>query len=377
MRHLDDGSNPKVCGLEGAAAILGLGEMRMVTGSYWIDASIMGVPLQYVRQNCETRLETRLGWKLLGIPQMYTLTELQQKEFVTFCIYRDYHANTPEEHTMILQHMLGIYGPAFGDPQRQIAAPVAVRMIEAPKAEDDPDELEFTIDDEPSEPAAEQQNAEGNSADPSALPRRGGRLTLPASDSQPKQVQQASPDGGIQAASDPTETPMEPPPPSGSSKAAKIDFLEAVKPFKKRLFELLGPEEGAKEYYKLLLQFGGAQHADKLDVKQRPAFYRKLEKMAQLIAENPPKREAESPFAEALEMARVGYEKLSIEKLVERVEAQMEIQAYPDAEDPLGIIPVLTQGDKGELVNAAVQLMERGMMQTKAQREGKKGGGRK
>ena len=180
----------------------------------------------------------------------------------------------------------------------------------------------------------------------------------PASVSQPDQ--QPSPDGNGAATAPPTN-PLNPPDPSGSSKptAEKISFLEAVRKLKGELFELLGDEDGGKEYYKLLLATNAVQHSNQItDAKKQGAFYRKLEAMVKLTRENPPKPAAK-PFAEALEMARGGYMKLPDDKLVERIEAQMELQKYPDAEDPLAIIPVLTQGGHLELVDAATRLLER------------------
>jgi hypothetical protein len=272
---------------------------------------------------------------------------------------------------LILRHHLGIWGPAFGDARPiELGVVDAPRQIEAPRDEE-PEDIEVTVED--SEPATQQQNAGGNAPEAIVQPRQ----VHDATEAPPAPVNQSSPDGGGNGAALP-RSPLDPPDPSGSSKitAEKITFPQAVQKFKADLFALLGDAEGATAYYKLLLEVAGVAHSNELTAgEKQKTFYRKLEALVKSTRDNPAPVPAK-PFAEALAMARGGYEKLAVEKLVERIEAQMELQHYPDAEDPLGIIPVITQGNKADLVNAAVKLMERGLIQTRDERDEARGGTR-
>jgi len=341
MHRVDDGSDPDVCELEGAAAILSLSGLATVTGTKRIDRKITPkVSREFLVENCETKLELRLGWKLVGLPQAFTLEELKAKEFVTFCVFSAPHAANPEERMLILRHHLGIWGPAFGD-----ARPIEIGTVEAPR------QIEGAR-----QPIQEAEEVQNDDDDPD-----------PAD-------QQPSPGGEVGAAQPPSLPLGESPPPPGSSKptAEKIDFLQAVRPLKDELLNLLGPLNGSEEYYKLMLATTGCQHANEIPAgEKRGTFFRKLERMVKLLKENPKVQEPVKPFQEALEMARQGYAKLSIEKLVERIEAQMELQHYPTDQDPLEIVAVLQEGDKAKCVDAAVRLMERGLIETTKMREQK------
>lgn len=130
MKRIDDGSDPNVCEMKGAAGMLSITGLVSVTGRKRIDLRInKNVPREYLIENTETKLELRLGWKLLGIPQAYTMEELQTKQFVTFCIYSAPHATNQAERMLILQHHLGIYGAAFGT--KELPQGIEVKMIEA------------------------------------------------------------------------------------------------------------------------------------------------------------------------------------------------------------------------------------------------------
>jgi hypothetical protein len=372
LQRIDDGSDPDICEMEGAAAILSISGLLTVSGRKRIDLKIsFGVKREFLIENCESKLEIRLGWKLVGLPQAFTMEELKAKEFVTFCIFSAPHAVNPEERMLILRHHLGIWGPAFGDARPiELGVVDAPRQIEAPRDEE-PEDIEVTIEDP--EPATQQQNAGGNAPEAIVQPRQ----VHDATEAPPAPVNQSSPDGGGNGAALP-RSPLDPPDPSGSSKitAEKITFPQAVQKFKADLFALLGDAEGATAYYKLLLEVAGVAHSNELTAgEKQKTFYRKLEALVKSTRDNPAPVPAK-PFAEALAMARGGYEKLAVEKLVERIEAQMELQHYPDAEDPLGIIPVITQGNKADLVNAAVKLMERGLIQTRDERDEARGGTR-
>jgi hypothetical protein len=352
FRRLDDGSDPDVCEMEGAAAILSLSGLVTVSGRKRIDLKITKSiqSREFLIENCESKLELRLGWKLVGLPQAFTLAELQAKEFVTFCVFSAPHATNSEERMLILRHHLGIWGPAFEDAQPlQIEGAPAPRQIEGMREEP----VEIIDADEDPEPA---------------------------------DAQAASPGGEVKQESIEPPKPLEEPPlPPGSQKptAQKIDFLQAVGKVKVELLELLGAQRGAEEYYKLLLTFG-VQHSNKLTDKfEQGGFYRKLEKMVKLIKENPIATEPPKLFAEALEMARAGYEKLPIKELLARIQAQTELQNYPP-QDPLNILPILQspadEMQKADLVEVAVRLMERSLTETTKGRERKaadpRGGGR-
>jgi len=336
MHRVDDGSDPDVCELEGAAAILSLSGLATVTGTKRIDRKITPkVSREFLVENCETKLELRLGWKLVGLPQAFTLAELQAKEFVTFCVFSAPHAANPEERMLILRHHLGIWGPAFGD-----ARPIEIGTIEAPR------------------------QIEGAREEP---------IEIVDADDDPEPAQQdTSPGGEVGAAQSPSLPLGDAPLPPGSSKitAEKIDFLQAVIPLKNELLNLLGALKGSEEYYKLMLATTGCQHANQIPAGEKQGtFYRKLERMVKLIKENPKTQEPVKPFQEALDMARPGYAKLSLEKLNERMEAQIEIQKYPIDLDPLGINPIICTGDKAKLIDAILAVLEWGMTQTMKSRE--------
>jgi len=342
MHRMDDGSDPKLCELEGSAAMLTISGLIAVTGRKRIDLAISSrVQQEFLVENCETKLELRLGMKLLGIPQVFTMDELKAKEFVTFCVYSAPHATNAQERMVILQHHLGIYGPAFGGTKELSSGDaVAVKMIDA-GPERPGEDAEFT----------EVTTEDNDPAD-----------------------QQPSPGGEVGAAQSPSLPLGDAPPPPGSEKITheKIDFLQAIRPLKDELLNLLGALKGSEEYYKLMLATTGCQHANQIPAGEKQGtFYRKLERMVKLLKENPKVKEPVKPFAEALALAREGYAKLAIEKLVERIEAQMELQKYPTDLDPLEIVPVLQEGNKAKCVDAAVRLMERGLIETTKMREQK------
>lgn len=393
----DDGSNPDIVDWQATGLIADLGGLTPITRNKHIDLERMRMRdrankkseadidkndmqrQQFKYEMAESGAANRVVRDALGIPNTYAFDDIKKKQFAILRVILSPKARTPEERKMILGRMMDNYMPAFPKPG-EAAQPVLIEAapdrprIEGPR-EPTPQDIEVEIDDWPRD-----QTAGGKTPLPASPPSQVHEGNPPTSFNEPH----PSPDGEGCSIPYPTTTPtpIEPQPaPSGSSKppitTEKITFLQAVAPLKADLYALLGDEEGAKEYYKLLLATTGAAHANEVaDVQKQGAFFRKLERMVKLTRENPPRPSAK-PFAEALAMARSGYEKLAVEKLTERIEAQMELQHYPDTEDPLAIIPVLTQGNKAELVNAAVKLMERGIIQTRDERDEAKGGAKR
>jgi hypothetical protein len=378
-KRIDDGTNPDVVEWQATAMIADLGGLTPITRTKCIDLSLMRDQdemkkkseadrakddlqrRRFKNEMAESGAATRVVRDALGIPNIFAVEDIRTKEFAVLRVILSPKARTPQERQMILGRMLDNYMPAFPGTE-ETPRPVLVEgtveraQIEAPKPAA-PAEIEFTeFEDEPKPAVA---------------------------------TAQPSPDGEVSAEPRSSATlPLESPLPSGSEKPPekmtpeKIDFLQAVKPLKEELYALMGDSKGATTYYKLLLEVGGVQHANQLtDLQKRRTFFRRLKAIIEgARAEAAVPKEPTKPFAEALEWAREGYNKLALEPLIERIEIQMKEQQYPDDLDPLNIIPVLTQGKKPELVDAAVRLMERGLVETTKTRDqaaaDPRGGGR-
>ena len=317
-RHrTDDGTDARVREIEGSAAIMTLSGMTTVTATKRIDLDQLrkahefklrnkppaetnemtdpefekwlkraldeadGQRRLWLAENTESKMELRLIRKLLALPQSFTLAELQNKEFVTFCIFAAPQPRNAAESMLVLQHMLSCYGPAFPGAERTgLISGDAPRQIGAARPAIAEEITETEIDDEFPEPAAEESSLEGEATLRAAIPPQN------------------------------CDTPL----PSSSKEAEK---------------------------------------------KSTPTV--------------------ENPLAELLEIKRIAFTKMSIEKLTEHIEAIMENSHYSLKDDPLSVIPLLQSGDKEKLIAKAVELVEWSIRETARIRDthnAKRGGGR-
>ena len=292
----------------------------------------------------ETKAKERLVREAFALPQTYTKEQLQGKQFAVLRVIFAPRPESEAEKARLMEITAARFFPAFGLTVG--ASPQPARLIEG--QERAPRQIEGT--------------------------REQIAVLIEDNDDDPEPAQQ-EPSPGAEATAESVEPPKpqdEPPLAPGSEKITheKIDFLQAIRPLKDELLNLLGALKGSEEYYKLMLATTGCQHANQIPAGEKQGtFYRKLERMVKLIKENPKTQEPVKPFQEALDMARPGYAKLSLEKLNERMEAQIEIQKYPIDLDPLGINPIICTGDKAKLIDAILAVLEWGMTQTMKSRE--------
>jgi len=333
MKRIDDGSDPQVCEIEGAAAMLSLTGLVTVTGRKRLDLRInLNVPREYLIENTETKLELRLGMKLLGIPQAYTMAELQAKEFVTFCIYSAPHATTPAERMLILQHHLGIYGPAFGT--KELPSGVEVRMIEA--GPDDSLEPEDAFHGSPVQEAEVEPVENG----------------APHEEEKPK-------------------------------KTDNFEFLKSMRELKTRLVRRLGIQEGETAYYTVLHDNGYEKSNLIIEREEQEKIYKALKERVRLVESNvkaegaaaskaeeagnaggekaapvEPKEEEGSPYQFLLDARRKAFEKMTPQKL------QAEIESLADGLDDDDLLELRGLESKEAMIDVAVKLVEDSIIRT-------------
>ena len=342
-KRIDDGSDPDLCDMEASAALLTLSGLHPVNARKKIDRRICGkVSREFLIENCETKLELRLIRKLIPIPQAFTLEELQKKEFVTFCVFSSPNAQTEQERLIVLQHHLGIYGPAFGQ-----AMPIHIGSVEAPL----------------------QLGAPRRSAVEVA-----GEIDA-VEDDDPVGFDEIPP-----PASDPAPAPEE-------TKRAPLDpeFLKAVGVQKRELYVLLGREGGAAVYYEVLGGLGYAHANAVAEPTHKKLIYRGLESRIKTVkaeaAAKQPELPAEQKPAKPLELTEPGNSletflatrRRSLARMsMERIAAELDdmLEDYPVKTDPEKIMPRIKQPkDKDDLIEVMMLLTRRSLDENSQIRE--------
>lgn len=336
---------------------------------------------RFLPEKMETKAKLRVAREILAIPTSIDYKIVQTMEFLVIGIIFAPHARNAAESRLILERSYDAMMPAFPNAKRPVeiggVQEDAPRQIGAPRGDSEASDADYEVI-EDSEPAPQQQVAGGNGPIETTQPRqvREETETPPAVASQ-QRTQQPSPDGGEKAAQQTPSLPQEEPPAlSGSSKitAEKITFLEAIAPLKAELLKLLGDEDGAREYYKLLLATTAAAHANEVgDVEKQGMFFRKLKTMVKLTRENPPKP-ADNPLAPFIEQRRRSLNRMSDD----RIQAELDdiLGDYPTGTDPLKIMPrISSTANREGLIELTMELIKWQMDEPARVREAQSKGG--
>jgi hypothetical protein len=268
-------------------------------------------------------------------------------EFLVIGIIFAPKAHNAAESRLILERSFDAMMPAFPNAQRPVQIGTIEGTPERPALEagrdPEPTDADFeTLDDDDSESAHDE----------------------------------TSPGG--EALSEPQNPLGNQPPPPGSSipngkiTHEKITFLNAIAPLKSDLLALMGPFKGSAEYYKLLLEVGGVQHANQLtDVGKQGTFFRKLEKIVKLLKENPVATEPAKPprnfMDDLLDMRREAFNRMAMERLSEHLDEL--VSTCPANQYPPNITEIIQSGDKAKMINLAVELVRINLLEAARMRD--------
>lgn len=376
-RRVDDGNDPDIVEWQATGVLAGLSGMTPVVATKRVDLAHLRLQdeMKYrgdsklndkeirakVNANdmqrrgfkvelAETKAQLRVIRSILGIPSKFDPATIQNKEFAVLRVIFAPHAETPEERRQVIgmlgQTFLGAYGlpPDSGGNAPALGGGVTIGSIEGPKApharlgngKRAPEEVETTVEDD--------------------IAGAGGQ----EAEQTPPQTPPPAP-----------APPIAPPPAKPSSE--KITFMQAMQALKRGFAELLGSEEGEREYYALLEQFG-VKHCDQItDRATQKVVYGAVADRLALLEENPPPPKAEAPddfMAYLLASKRAAFEKLAPGKIAEHLDELIKTcpgDKYPMKPDEM--VAIISGGDKAAMIELALKLVPIGIAEAKRLRE--------